>query len=299
MTLSGSSPTPCTAGRTPLVLWRCWSMRRPAAIRSSQSSSSRKAGRGRACSGSTARVQLLRRPGSGTLDRIRAKGYSDNVVDLMLGKLLKYLHAGRSLLSEEAWERNYDLIFSIESLMAECELLTADMAAAEGRLTMLAQRARSRHDFAVVTRLQVTLYTTLDRSDRAIEVFLDYLRRNGTDWSPHPTRDDVMREYNRIWSLVGDRQIEDLVDLPLTMIPMSSTCSMCSPKSSIRPCFSMRIYPRWWSSAWRVFAWSTVTAMRRVSAMSGLGCSLGRASTITKMDSDSASWATISSKSAT
>ncbi len=127
---------------------------------------------------------------------------------------LKYLHAGRSLLSEEAWGHHYDLIFSIESLIAECELLTADMAAAEGRLRMLAQHARSRHDSAVVTRLQVTLYTTLDRSDRAIEVFLDYLRRNGTDWSSHPSREDVLREYERIWSLVGDRQIEDLVDLP-------------------------------------------------------------------------------------
>ena len=128
---------------------------------------------------------------------------------------LKYLQAGRSLLSEETWERNYDLIFSIESLMAECELLTVEMVAAESRLTMLALRARGRHDFAVVTRLWLTLYTTLDRSGPAIEVFLDYLRRNGTDWSQHPTRDDVVREYNRIWSLVGDRQIEDLVDLPL------------------------------------------------------------------------------------
>jgi PAS domain S-box-containing protein len=132
---------------------------------------------------------------------------------------LNYLHAGRSLLSEEAWERNYDLIFSIESLLAECELLTADMVAAEGRLIMLAQRARTRHAFAVVTRLQVTLYTTLDRSDRAIEVFLDYLRRNGTDWSPHPGRDEVLEEYDRIWSLVGNRPIEDLVDLPLTDDP--------------------------------------------------------------------------------
>jgi PAS domain S-box-containing protein len=128
---------------------------------------------------------------------------------------LKYLHASRSLLSEETWELNYDLIFSVESLIAECELLTADMVAAEGRLTTLAQRARSRHDFAVVTRLQVTLYTTLDRSDHAIEVFLDYLRRNGTEWSRHPAHDDVIQEYNRIWSLIGDRQIEDLVDLPL------------------------------------------------------------------------------------
>ncbi len=128
---------------------------------------------------------------------------------------LKYLHAGRSLLSEETWQHNHGLIFSIETLMAECELLTADMAAAEGRLTMLAQRAGSRHDFAVVTRLQITLYTTMDRSDRAIDVFLEYLRRNGSDWSRHPLRDDVLQEYNRIWSLVGDRQIEDLVDLPM------------------------------------------------------------------------------------
>ncbi len=132
---------------------------------------------------------------------------------------LRYLHAGRALLSEEDWERNYDLSFSMESLLAECELHTADMLAAEGRLTMLTQRAGSRHDFAVVTRLQVTLYTTLDRSGRAIEVFLDYLRRNGTDWPPHPARDDVLQEYNRIWSLLGNRPIEDLVDLPLLADP--------------------------------------------------------------------------------
>jgi len=127
---------------------------------------------------------------------------------------LKYLHAGRSLLRQEAWDDGYDVIFSIESLIAECELMTADMVAAEGRLSTLALRARSHHDSAIVTRLQVTLYTTLDRSDRAIEVFLDYLRRNGTDWSSHPSRDDVLQEYSRVWSLVGNRQIEDLIDLP-------------------------------------------------------------------------------------
>jgi PAS domain S-box-containing protein len=128
---------------------------------------------------------------------------------------LKYLHAGRSLLADEAWTHNYDLIFSIESLLAECELHTADMIAAEARLTMLMQRASDRHRIAIVTRLQITLYTALDQSNRAIEVFLDYLRRNGTDWSQHPTHDEVMKEYNRIWSLVGERQIEDLIDLPL------------------------------------------------------------------------------------
>jgi PAS domain S-box-containing protein len=132
---------------------------------------------------------------------------------------LKHLAAGRILLSEETWDHNYELIFSIEYLMAECELLTANMVAADKRLSMLAQRAKGGHDIAVVTRLRLTLYTALDRSDRGAEVCLEYLRGGGTEWSLHPTRDEVMREYDRIWSLVGGRQIEELVDLPLMTDP--------------------------------------------------------------------------------
>lgn len=45
---------------------------------------------------------------------------------------LKYLRAGRALLSEETWERNNRLIFSIEYLTAECELLTVTVCLAAG-----------------------------------------------------------------------------------------------------------------------------------------------------------------------
>jgi PAS domain S-box-containing protein len=128
---------------------------------------------------------------------------------------LKYLRAANALLTDETWTRNYPLVFAIEYLMAECELLTADMVAAEDRLTRLALRAANRHDFCVTTRLRLTLYTTLDRNDRAAEVFVDWLGRDGTAWSVHPTRDDVLREYQRIWTLLGERKIEELIDLPL------------------------------------------------------------------------------------
>jgi PAS domain S-box-containing protein len=132
---------------------------------------------------------------------------------------LKYLRAGRALLSETTWEGNYQLIFATEYLISACELLTADKGAAANRLSLLSQRAKSRHDYSVVTRLRLTLYTTMDQGDRVIDVFLEYLRRDGIVWSPHPTRDDVMREYARIWTLLGSRQIEDLVDLPLMTDP--------------------------------------------------------------------------------
>ena len=127
---------------------------------------------------------------------------------------LKYLTVGRALLTNDGWEYRYELIFSIEYLMAECELMTAKTVAAENRLAMLAERSRSADDIAAVTRLQLTLYTALDRSDLGVEVCLEYLRRGGADWSAHPTGDEVRHEYDRIWRLLGNRQIEDLLDLP-------------------------------------------------------------------------------------
>ena len=51
---------------------------------------------------------------------------------------------------------------------------------------------------------------TLDQSGRAVAVCLDYLRHVGIEWSPHPKEEEVRREYERIWSLLGGRTIEEL-----------------------------------------------------------------------------------------
>ena len=133
---------------------------------------------------------------------------------------LNYLGAGRELLTDDTWDRRYELIFSLEYHRAECELLTADLDAAEERLTMLSERGRNL-DIAAVARLRMTLYTTMDRSDRGVEVCLEYQRSRGVEWSPHPTQDQVRQEYERIWSQVGARSIEELVDLPLMSDPES------------------------------------------------------------------------------
>ena len=79
---------------------------------------------------------------------------------------------------------------------------------------MLSSRASGLADLSAVTCLRVDLFTTLGRSDRAVEVCLEYLRRTGVQWSPHPSKDEVTREYEMIWRELGSRSIEELVDLP-------------------------------------------------------------------------------------
>jgi PAS domain S-box-containing protein len=137
---------------------------------------------------------------------------------------LNYLVSGATLLPGDSWERHHDLIFELELHRAECEFLTGALAEAEERLAVLSARAATTIERARVTCLQVDLYTTLDQGGRAIVVGLDYLRHLGIDWSPHPTEDEARREYERIWSQLGSRTIESLIDLPL----MSNAASLAT-----------------------------------------------------------------------
>ena len=87
---------------------------------------------------------------------------------------------------------------------------------------MLSHRAANLADLAAVACLRMELFTTLDRSDRSIEVALDYLRRVGVAWSAHPTQEEVRHEYERIWQQIRGRPIEELLDLPRMADPVWS-----------------------------------------------------------------------------
>jgi PAS domain S-box-containing protein len=134
---------------------------------------------------------------------------------------LAYFVAGAVLLAEDCWSRRHALTFALELQRAECEFLTGAMTEAEGRLIALSTRAVDTIERATVACLTIDLYTTLDQSSRAVAVGLDYLRHLGIDWSMHPTEDEMRREYARIWSQLGNRTIDALLELPVMVDPAS------------------------------------------------------------------------------
>jgi PAS domain S-box-containing protein len=134
---------------------------------------------------------------------------------------LNYLVAGGELLADDRWQRCHALSFALELNRAECEFLTGDLSAAEKRLAEVSTFAGGAVDEALVACLRIDLYSALQRNDCAVEVSLDYLRRRGVDWSPHPTDAEARQEYERIWSLLGSRTIEQLIDLPSMTDPES------------------------------------------------------------------------------
>jgi len=132
---------------------------------------------------------------------------------------LRYFVGGRLLLEENGWEQCYQLIFDLELNTGECEYLTGELAAAEERLSQLSTRARTIVHAAAGTCVRINLYTTLDRSNRAVEVGLEYLRRVDARWPQHATAQDVQQEYDRLRQRLGSGSIEGLLDLPLMTDP--------------------------------------------------------------------------------
>jgi PAS domain S-box-containing protein len=130
-----------------------------------------------------------------------------------------YFATGAALLPEDAWECRQELAFELELQPADCEVCTGALQAAEERLATLATRAVGTVQQCFVARRRVDLYTMLGDGERAVTVALECLRHVGIDWSAHPTEAEAHAEYERIWSLLGDRTIEDLVDLPLMHDP--------------------------------------------------------------------------------
>jgi PAS domain S-box-containing protein len=137
------------------------------------------------------------------------------------GSALKYLIAGAALLADDCWEHLHELTFALELHRAECEFLMGQQVVAAQRLIVLTSRAANTVEQAAVACLLMDVYTALDRPDRGIEVCLDYLRHLGVEWSPHPSADEARREYERIWSQLGSRAIEELIELPLMSDPAS------------------------------------------------------------------------------
>jgi len=134
---------------------------------------------------------------------------------------LTYLIAGGELLKDDGWERRHELIFALELTRAECEFLTGQLSVAEERLAALSNRAATTFEQAILASLHMDVCTALLQTGRAVAVCLNYLRHVGIDWSPHPKEEEVLREYERIGSLLGCRTIEDLIDLPLMDDPAS------------------------------------------------------------------------------
>lgn len=133
---------------------------------------------------------------------------------------LAYFTAGHALAAKDGPNRHAALTFALGFQRAECEFLNGYLTTAEQQLSVLSHQAANLVDKAAVACLRMALYMNAGQADRAVEVSLAYLRTVGVTWSAHPRKEEMQQEYERLWQRMGNRSIEQLIDLPLMTDPL-------------------------------------------------------------------------------
>jgi predicted ATPase/signal transduction histidine kinase/GAF domain-containing protein len=130
-----------------------------------------------------------------------------------------YFAAGAAQLGEDAWDRQYELLFQLRLERAECEFLRSNSDAAEPLIEDVIEHARSKSDLAAAYLLKVQLYMVKSEHARAAASALTCLESFGITIPARPTRDQVTAEFDDMRRALGGRPIECLLDLPLMTDP--------------------------------------------------------------------------------
>ncbi|MCI0388043.1 MAG: sigma 54-interacting transcriptional regulator [Acidobacteria bacterium] len=134
---------------------------------------------------------------------------------------LEYLKSGASLLNEAEWESDYELAFALNLEAAECQNLCGNFDEAEAAFESLLGRTKTNLDQARVYSLRIIQYENLSRYADAIASAREALSLFGVSFTDSESEQQVAldREIEAIQSLLDNRNIASLIDLPVMTDP--------------------------------------------------------------------------------
>lgn len=131
----------------------------------------------------------------------------------------KFASSGLALLSEKDWDENYELIFKLNLEKGECEFLNGNFSEAEKIIDLLLKRISKKIDKASVCLLKMRVHLLKGEAPLTVSTALECLKDFNITIPAHPTGEEVFAAYKRVNESIGNRKIEDLVELPLMTDP--------------------------------------------------------------------------------
>jgi predicted ATPase/signal transduction histidine kinase len=131
----------------------------------------------------------------------------------------RYFDMGIRFLPERCWAGTYALAFPLHLGKAATEILSGNIADADGSLGVLAEHAHDAIDRAEVGLLRSRIQMTKGDIAGARSTAIQSLQELGVEVRESPEREDVELAHAEIAELMGERSIESLADLPLATDP--------------------------------------------------------------------------------
>ena len=128
----------------------------------------------------------------------------------------EYANLGLSLLQDEDWDTQYELMLNLHTLGAEAASLCGDWETIERLSEITIARAKSVLDCVMVYETKIVATTAQQKLAEAIAINKEILQKLGVTFPDIPTENDVQQAVAEIEELLGEREIPDLLHLPVT-----------------------------------------------------------------------------------
>ncbi len=127
---------------------------------------------------------------------------------------VKYLTTGIQLLTDDSWETKYELALGLYETAAEAAYLGGDFEQTEQLAEVVLTRAKTLLEKIKVYEVKIQAYGAQNQALKAINTALIVLKQLGVEFPENPSQSDVQLAMVEIASLLTQRSIEDLVNLP-------------------------------------------------------------------------------------
>jgi PAS domain S-box-containing protein len=127
----------------------------------------------------------------------------------------QYFAMARALLPSDIWAVEHELAFDLSFQEARCELASGHFEAGQLRLEHMNNEDLTLIERTRVSRLWIELFIGQGQMLNALDLGFQRLHQLGIQIPLHPASSEVDQEYQKFWDLLGSREIEEIVDLPL------------------------------------------------------------------------------------
>ena len=126
----------------------------------------------------------------------------------------KYLATGRALLAASSWQTNYALTLELYTETTEVAYLCGEFEQVEYWAAIVLQEAKTILDSVKVYEVKIQTYIAQNQLLEAINTGLQVLQQLGISFPEKPSQSDIQLELDAIASLLSEKQIADLIQLP-------------------------------------------------------------------------------------
>jgi predicted ATPase/signal transduction histidine kinase/tRNA A-37 threonylcarbamoyl transferase component Bud32 len=178
-----------------------------------------------------------------------------------------YFQIGLSLLAADSWERQYHLTLALHVQTIEMAYLNGYREQADQLFARVLRCANSLLDQVKVYELRILFYVSQNQAHAALETGLQVLHLLDVSL-PEPI-DDFSHLFNTLQKYMGNRQIEELVDLPpmkdkyklaalRLLVYISSSAYLAAPQLYPLICFTqVQLCIAYGNSAWSANAYAS------------------------------------------